>query len=101
MTDKIKYAFARSSFYHSIGGDCDEQDGMELRDYFAAHAPDVADSRVIEEVEGFPVFDNSGYFNGSPSTEIRESQRQQQLKWMRQARIKWRWQYADAMIAAR
>lgn len=75
--------------------------GMTLRDYFAAHAPIVEDSRVIEEVEGFPVFDNSGYFNGSPSAKIRESQRQQQLKWMRQARIKWRWQYADAMIAAR
>lgn len=35
MADKIKYAFARSSFYDPIGGDCDEQDGMTERDYMA------------------------------------------------------------------
>lgn len=35
MTEKIKHAFARSAFYHEIGGDCDEQSGMTERDYMA------------------------------------------------------------------
>lgn len=35
MTDKIKHAFARSSFAHEYGGDCEAQDGMTERDYMA------------------------------------------------------------------
>lgn len=78
-----------------------EHGGMTLRDYFAAHAPDVSDERVREEVEGFPVFDNSGYHNGYPHETIREKQRKTQVDWMISARIKWRYQYADAMLAER
>lgn len=78
-----------------------DQPGMTLRDYFAAHAPAVSDERVREEVDGFPVFDNSGYHNGYPHETIREKQRKTQVDWMISARIKWRYQYADAMLAER
>ena len=75
--------------------------GMTLRDAFAMHAPWLSSEELIGTVPGYPTFDNSGYFGGFPSQEIYARQLDEQKEWLREARIKWRWQYADAMIAAR
>lgn len=72
--------------------------GLTRREYFAAHAPAVTDQQVIADVDGYPEFDNSGYFHGRPHATILAEQKKQQYEWLKKARIKWRWQYADMMI---
>jgi len=68
-------------------------DGMSLRDYFAAHAPDVDNTTLCETMPGFP--EHSDYKRSFFDVE------RQRRDWLRDARIKWRWIYADAMLAAR
>lgn len=76
--------------------------GMTLRDYFAAHAPEAPSDKDLKKIfSGFPEPDYSGYFNGVPHPSIRAKDEKEGWLWLQDARIKWRWHYADAMIEAR
>lgn len=67
--------------------------GMTLRDYFAAHAPDVPnwfDRNYVEKVAQIGI-DKDGVVNGLcmiPETDCERL-------------IRWRWNYADDMLKAR
>jgi hypothetical protein len=71
-------------------------DGMDLRDYFAAHAPDMPSwfERKVLSKQGImeTVKDGQKWFQPHTYTE-----NELVLDWI----IRWRYEYADAMMKAR
>lgn len=83
-------AFARSSTEDNDCHYCNEQDGMSLRDYFAAHAPDTITTDIVDESD-----EDRAVFIGIPEKEYHCPVHYPMVD------AKARYIWADAMLEAR
>lgn len=66
--------------------------GLSVRDYFAAHAPDVPDSFPPLAVRKLEIVEDYG---GLKRQRVRTQENYEERM------IRWRWHYADLMVAER